>query len=357
MQKTILTYVLLLLMGQLYAQEMLLVHAPFSEKDVPTWRYSQDTAVFTSQTTIWGLFYQPLNKSCILKVKNAQGREETAEFIPRPLDLSQLNWHPYIKKTYRSFLESKDWYYIEITPSPSVLTAEDGVHFLEVIQDGVNRKQAMSLTYQMEGQQDWNTCILDFRKGQGYFEPLWEKLLHYQKLLAEKQNLEQEITTLKTQCEPHGFQKIEQWAGQLDGLTTDLKKSDINLFQAVENLKIVTEAIPDDIASPLKLKLHELLLLDIKILKVPQGASVASKRQRKADLLQQLSLYPELKDVLTQYQSLTGVAVNVKKTEQEQAKEVQRIGKLYKPYKNIYETYWELSLLLGNLDAQLETFN
>ncbi len=361
--QTILIILLLNLPFNGFGQQLVLVHKPFSESNVPNWRYSQDTVSFSTNTNIWGLIYLPNaaldSPQITLIINNIHGDKKSARFDLQPLDPSQLNWHKQIKKWYQYLLKSPHWYYFEITPNPAVVNAQDGVAFLEVFMNAAekSRQKPALFTYHIEGDSNSNTCAIDFSSEQGFFEPLWEKLGRYQKIIANKKDIENQQNILLMKCEPAGFPQVTKWANETKGLQADLVESDLNIFQAVENIKIITEAIPDSISKTLKRELRNLLLLDLAILEMQNGSAKAQKIRQKTDLIKQLSLYPELKSILALYKDKTGLVFSSKQSEQEQEYKLQTISKAFLPYKSKYEEHVKLQAELDKLNAALVKFD
>ncbi|BDS13936.1 hypothetical protein [Aureispira anguillae] len=343
-----------------YSQQLLLVHRPFSQKEVTTWRYGKDTVPFNSDDQIWGLVYLPnieqKKAKITLAIENDLGEKTIASFWLKKVLPNQLNWHSSIRKWQKHLLNSPHWYAFEITPQPAFVDAYNGVAFLEIIHQTAKENRSTRFTYNVEGKYTEHSCTINFTQ-QGAFAPLWTKLTHYQQLIREKETLEQQQIGLVQQCQPHGFAQVQEWAHQASGLKTDLATSDLNIFKAVENLKIVTEAIPNSISPYLKRELRALFLLDLTILELPEGSDKTQKNRQKADLIKQLSLYPELQNILTQYTNSTGTANLYKKTEAEQKKVLQDIIKKYRPYQSIYNAHQKLQLELIELKALLVDFD
>jgi hypothetical protein len=363
----IITFVLLLsLATQGHSQQLVFVHKPFVENDIQNYRYSQDTTSFSTNSQILGLIYLPNADKDLpkikLSIKNHKGNEKTASFHLQQLDPSQLNWHKHIKKWYQYLLKSPHWYYFEITPNPSVINAIDGVAFLEVIQESAQTSTSESIapsffSYRVEGDTSTNSCAIDFRSKQGFFTPLWKKLGHYQQVLANKKDLEGQQVALRKQCEPNDFTQISQWADESKGLKTDLKSSDLSIFQAVENLKIITEAIPDSISKELKRALRALLILDISILETTKATNKAKKIKRKDDLVKQLSLYPELNSILNLYKNKNSQVISFKEIESKQESELDKVSSKFSPYEDKYTAHQKLQVELNELDKQLVKFD
>ena len=162
---------------------------------------------------------------------------------------------------------------------------------------------------------------------------------------------------LVQQCTPPGFDQVTQWAHKTSGLQNDLVDSDLNIFQAVENLKIITEAIPDSVSKDLKRELRALLMMDIEILEMLPGEAKIERIRQKMDLVKQLSLYTELQPILKMYDELNGKAAGLKKTEREQEYELEQITKLYQPYADKYKAHVELQGELEQIDASLLKFD
>jgi len=276
------------------SQQLIFAHHPFSEANVSTWRYSMDTVIFNSTSIIIGLVNLPNSTQekpeLSLVVENQLGERATARFKLVRFDPSQLRWNTEIKRLQSTLLNNPNWYYFEITPKPTVVNAYDGLAFLEVIAQLAKKKKAVKLTYNISGKFETNSCVINFKEEQGVFEPLWTKLDYYQTILKKKNSIGEQQAKLVEQCRPYTFNEISRWATQSASLQTKLAATDLDLFRVVENLKIVTEAIPRSISSYLKRELRALLLLDIAIVEMPDGRDKSQKLQQKADLKAELDL-------------------------------------------------------------------
>lgn len=344
-----------------YSQQLIFAHRPFSETEVSAWRYSTDTVVFSPKSSMIGLVNLPNMESSKpileLVVKNQEGERATASFNLLRFDPSKLRWNAEIKRLQAAILNNPNWYYFEITPKPAVINAYDGVAFLEVLHQMAQKNTMLTLTYHLSGNDESNVCMINFKKEQGVFKELWSKLDYYQSIIKKKNSIEQQQANLVQQCRPYTFSEVSTWAAKAAGLQTNLAATDLDLFKVVENLKIVTEAIPESISPYLKRELRALLLLDIAIVEMPKGRDKTQKTQQKEDLLKQLYLYPELKGILDLYKNTTENVMLYKKTEQEQQKELQELIKKYRPYKGIYTTHQELQAELDLLNTDLQYFD
>jgi uncharacterized protein involved in tolerance to divalent cations len=344
-----------------FSQQLIFAHRPFSEANVSAWRYSMDTVVFSPTSSIIGLVNLPNSTQeqpvLNLVVENQLGERATASFKLLRFDPSQLRWNPSIKRLQGAILNNSNWYYFEITPIPAVINAYDGVAFLEVISPLAKNNKAVTLSYSVSGKYKSNVCTINFKQEQGFFKELWTKLDYYQTILKKKNSIEQQQVKLIEQCRPYTFSEISAWAAKAAGLQTNLAATDLDLFRVVENLKIVTEAIPKSISPHLKRELRALLLLDIAVVEMPEGHDKTQKMQQKADLLKQLYLYPELKGILDLYKNTTENVMVYKRTEQEQQKELQEMVKKYRPYQGIYTMYQDLQAELDLLKTDLQYFD
>lgn len=343
-----------------YSQQLIFAHRPFSETNVSAWRYSMDTVIFSPTSSIIGVVNLPnsqANAEVDLVIENQLGERATARFKLTSFNPNLLHWNPKIKRLQSVLLNNSNWYYFEITPKPAVINAYDGVAFLEVIYQMAKNNQTATLTYSVSGKYTSNVCSINFKKEQGSFKELWTKLDYYQTILKKKDNIEQQQAKLVQQCRPYTFSEVSLWAAKTAGLQTNLAATDLDLFKVVENLKIVTEAIPESISPYLKRELRALLLLDIAIVEMPKGHDKTQKTQQKTDLLKQLYLYPELKGILDLYKNTTENVMIYKKTEQEQQKELQELTKKYRPYQGIYTTHQNLQAELDLLKTDLQYFD
>ena len=359
----LLIFLLVLSTSVLFGQELIWVHRPFSTNQLSPWRYAEDTVVFASNEEIGAIVYWPeattAQPEMEMVIKNSLGKERTATFYLKSFDPSSLKWSTAIKRYYQFMLSSPHWYYLTITPEPSVIDARDGVAFLEVIYQGVHetKDHTVFVSYKKQGTTDYKHSQLSFKGGQGYFEPLWAKLTRYQTILDEQTTLVAQQNKLLEQFEPHGYNVIAGWADRLDGLDKNVQKKDLNFFQAVENLKIVTETLPSSVSRLQKRELHELLLLDVAIFETKDASQKAQKEKRKTALLQQLKLYPELQEVLKMYQNLTQSAVVEKEQENAYLNDYHRLARKYKPYDRQYKTYHNLQVQVEAKEVELKKFD
>ena len=301
------------------------------------------------------------NLQITLTIKNRIGIERSAVFLVSSIKPFELNWHKLIKRWYKNILDNPDWYYFEITPMPSVINAKAGVEFLSLINDEALRSSKLNttalLSYKIKEDTSFNTCSLDFRNNQGFFQALWKKLSHYQGLLSDKKRIETEKSELVKKCSKYGFEQVSQWAVQSEQLKEDLVTSDLNVFREVENLKIITESIPDSVSKDLKRLLRNLLILDIAILGNDDEGFRRQKNNQKKDLIKQLSLYPELQETLGVYIIQTTNSTSAKQKESQQASLFDDITGLYAPFAPLYKNYKGLQIKLDDLILQLFHFD
>ncbi|MCH2023370.1 MAG: hypothetical protein MK207_12920 [Saprospiraceae bacterium] len=348
-----------------YGQELIWVHQPFSVENLPVFRYSQDTVVFQTNSAIWGLINLPntdeANPQITINIRNLFGEEKSADFYLTSIKPDRLNWHNQIKKWYSKILESPNWYFFEITPNPSVVNAAAGVDFLSVINHAAFSDSLLNrssfLSYKINGDSSYNACTIDFRYEQGFFQPLWTKLHFYQQLQKKKKQLETDSVNLVQTCSDYGIQQITQWAKQSAVLKKDLIKSDLNIFQEVENLKIITETIPDSISKDLKRKLRGMLTLDVAILHMTDEKDKELKICQKKDMLKELSLYPELQDILANYIKQNQKTTLSKEFENGQNYKLKSITEIYAPFEPSYLDYREVQKALKIINKQLLKFD
>ena len=359
--KAILVALLIFIPFLNYSQQLIFAHRPFHDAQISAWRYSQDTVVFSPEALIMGFVNLPhadaQNPELSIVIDNQSGKPITTTFRLVRFDPSKLRWNAEVKRLQKAILSNKNWYYFEITPKPAVTDAYNGVAFLGAIHQIAKNNKPVTLTYHISGKYESNVCTIDFSQQQGIFEALWVKLDYYQTLLKKKESIEQQQAKLVQQCRPYTFNEISKWAAKATGLKTNLAATDLDLFKVVENLKIVTEAIPNSISPYLKRELHALFLLDVAIVEMADGRNKNQKIRQKEDLLKQLSLYPELKSTLDLYKNTTENVLLYKKTEQVQQKELQELTKKYRPYQGIYTTHQELQAELDLLEVDLQYFD
>lgn len=363
MMNKLLVLLLVLTAGAVLGQDLIWVHRPFSTNQLSPWRYAEDTVVFASNEEIGAIVYWPEAQSrqpeLQVVIKNAIGKERTATFYLKSFDPSSLKWPAPIKQYYQFLLTRPHWYYLTITPEPSVIDARAGVAFLEVIYQAVHEtdNHTVFISHKSKESAVYRHSQLSFKEGQGHFAPLWTKLTKYQTVLDEQNALLTQQSSLLEQFEPHGYATIEGWANRLSGLDQNIQKVDLNFFQAIENLKIVTETLPASVSKWQKRSLHELLLLDVALLETKDALKKAQKQEQKKDLMQQLKLYPELQEVLIMYEKLTQSAVVEKEQEGAYLNDYHRLVRQYKPYDRQYKTYQNLQGQIELKEAELKKFD
>ena len=359
----LLVLLLVLSTGIVFGQNLIWVHRPFSTNQLSPWRYAEDTVVFAANEEIGAIVYWPEAQTrqpeLQMTIKNQVGKERTATFYLKSFDPSRLKWPSAIKQYYQFLLTRPHWYYLTITPEPSVVDARAGVAFLEVIYQAVHETDdhTVFVSYKSQNSTTYRHSQLSFNEGQGHFAPLWTKLTRYQTILDEQKTLLTQQDKLLAQFEPHGYNVIAGWASRLKGLDQNIQKVDLNFFQAVENLKIVTETLPATVSKWQKRSLHELLLLDVALLETKDANEKRQKEQRKKDLIQQLKLYPELQEVLIMYEKLTRSAVVEKEQEGTYLNDYHRLNRQYKPYDRQYKTYQNLPTQIEAKEVELKQFD
>lgn len=343
-----------------YNQQAIWVHKSFSKSGQINTRYSQDTVRFDANAPILGMVYYPnaednqMQISLHLRLANKQ--QSAVCFDLKSITPGKLKWHPVFRRYYQKMFEKPHWYSFEISPKPSVATAYDGVHFLELLYPVAQKKQAVLLSYRVSTDSIENTCWIDFQNGNGLFAPLWEKLGRYQKLLQEKNAIEAKQQEALKKFSPYGFEEVNAWACRKFDMKDVLEDCCVMTFAEVERLKIITENIPDSISKHLKRELKRLLTMDIALLEMPEGKAKKEAIQHKNSLVKELSLYPELNSIMEEYNLLFIEANSCKRTETEYAGNLEVADKLYQPYEQAYKYYVELNRALNGVCGALVEF-
>jgi hypothetical protein len=350
--------------GSAQAQSVILLHRPLqgSYAVEPLWNYHQDTAAFTGTAEIWGLVYckecanteQP---SIELNIRHANHPLEIITFALEPLSLASTNWHPSLVRSLSGLINSPHWYIFKLNPDPAVQTGYDGVRFGNVFYEPAQSSKRQLFHYHALASKKEKALTINFGQAKTPWEEIWPKYLHYKGLVEQVDNVQMMQDAAKAKCAPFGYTQISTWAAQISGFQKDLAISDLELFKAVETLKIITENLPNTIRPNLKRQLHALLRLDVNILEAPDLAARTKLLKQKASLLRELSLYPALQPILKQYNNATGAAVQQERQQTAQEQALQRVSKQLQPYKTTYSRIQQLQQRLDYLEHQLSSFD
>lgn len=346
-----------------WAQSMILLHRPL-EGDYavePLWNYHKDTAAFTGMAEIWGIVYcncDTINAPSIeVSLQHDNEPLQIVSFALKPLKLTTANWHPSLQLGLPTLLNSSNWYTFRLHPAPTVKSGYDGVNFGTVFYKAAQSSKRQLFRYKVLAGKKEKLLTINFGQVKETWEAIWPKYKHYKGLVEQVDNLEIMQATAKSQCVPHGYAQVSIWAKQIQDFQSELVVSDLELFKAVENLKIITEYLPENIRPTLKRKLHALLRLDVSILQAADIATRASLTEQKAALLKELSLYPSLHPILKKYNNATGTAVKQQRQQEAQEQALMRITKQLAPYKSIYSRIQQLQKRLDYLEYQLSSFD
>ena len=345
------------------AQSVILIHRPLQGTYAvePLWNYHQDTAAFTGTAEIWGLVYCKVcantkQPSIELNIRHANQPLEIITFDLQPLSLTSTNWHPSLVRSLSGLIRSPHWYIFRVSPDPAVQTGYDGVRFGDVFYEAAQSSQRQLFSYEALAGKKEKVFTINFGQTKTPWEEIWPKYLHYRGLVEQVDNVQMMQDAAKAKCAPFGYNQISMWAAQIKGVQKDLVISDLELFKAVETLKIITENLPHTIRPNLKQQLHALLRLDVNILEAPDLAARTTLIQQKASLLKELSLYPSLQPILKQYNNATGSAVKQERQQAAQEQALQRVSKQLQPYKATYTRIQQLQQRLDYLEQQLSSF-
>lgn len=345
------------------AQSVVLLHTPL-EGDYavePLWNYHQDTAAFTGSAEIWGLVYCDCNAleqpSIEISLQHADAPLQIVSFTLKPLALEAANWHPSLRMGLPILFNSPNWYTFQLSPAPSVQSGYDGVNFGAVFYEAAQSSQKHLFRYKVLAGKKQKQLTINFGQPKEPWEAIWPKYLHYKGLVEQVDNLEMMQEATKAKCAPFGYDQVHTWAKQAQGFQEDLVVSDLELFKAVETLKIITEDLPPNIRPLLKRQLHALLRLDVHILEAQDIGTRTTLLQQKASLLKELSLYPSLAPILKQYNNATGTAVKQGRQQEAQEQALYRVQQQLAPYQSIYSRIQQLQERLDYLEQQLSSFD
>lgn len=346
------------------AQSVILLHRPLQGTYAvePLWNYHQDTAAFTGSAEIWGLVYckacaDAQQPSIELNIRHANQPLEIITFDLAPLSLTSMNWHPSLVRNLSGLIQSPHWYIFKVNPAPAVQTGYDGVRFGNVFYEAAQSSQQQLFSYKVLAGKKEKTLSINFGQAKESWEKIWPKYLHYKGLVEQVDHVQMMQDAAKAKCGPFGYTQISTWAEQIKGFQKDLVLSDLELFKAVETLKIITENLPHTIRPNLKRQLHALLRLDVHILEAPDLAARTTLIRQKASLLKELSLYPSLQPILKQYNNATGAAVTQERQQAAQEQALQRLSKQLHPYRTTYTRIQQLQQRLDYLEQQLSSFD
>ena len=347
-----------------FGQSVIWINEPFTTES-KNLSFGRDSVCFSPNSTILGLVYDKdmkgANPVVDITLKNTVGDVASATFRLKSFTPNQLNWHPLIQKAYSEILQSKHWYYFDITSFPSVINAKNGVDFLTVLYNEAvqseDQQVPAQLYYKLAQSDQFRICRIDFRKEAGYFNYLWERLQFYGILLKKQQEAQDKTEELIEACRKYGVQQIEQWAQQTAQLSQKVKSYDLTVFKEVERLKIMTETVSDSVSKELKLRLRSLLLLDLSILNHQEGPQKKQLLQRRTVLLKELRFYPVLNTALWAYDvQLNGVAQEAK-DKQINDKMLRDVRQRYAPFEKIYQSILLLRAELATMNKMLERFD
>ncbi|MGH1336428.1 MAG: hypothetical protein ACRBFS_09900 [Aureispira sp.] len=353
----------LLVQESTWAQSVILLHRPLEGNYAvePLWNYHQDTAAFTGSAEIWGLVYcacasieQP---SIELSLQQGDAPLQIVSFVLEPFAVASANWHPSLKRSLPTLFNSTNWYTFQVHPTPTVKSGYDGVNFGTVFYEAAQSSKRQLFRYKVLAGKKEKQLTINFGQAKEQWEAIWPKYLHYKGLVDQVDNLERTQEATKAKCAPYGYTQINTWAIQAQGFETDLVTSDLELFKAVETLKIITEDLPATIRPNLKRQLHALLRLDVGILEASGISQRTALLQQKASLLKELSLYPSLQPILKQYNNATGPAVQQQRQQEAQEQALQRVAKQLAPYQSTYTRIQQLQKRLDYLEQQLSSFD
>lgn len=353
----------LLVQKSTWAQSVILLHRPL-EGDYavePLWNYHQDTAAFTGSAEIWGLVYCACDSkeqpSIEISMQQGDAPLQIISFALEPLAVAVANWHPSLKTGLPTLINSHNWYTFQLHPTPAVKSGYDGVNFGTIFYEAAQSSTKQLFRYKVLAGKQEKQFTVNFGQPKAQWEAIWPKYLHYKGLVEQVDNLERTQATAKEKCAPHGYAQVQTWATQAQGFQSDLVTSDLELFKAVETLKIITENLPTTIRPNLKRQLHALLRLDVHILEAANIAQRTTLLKQKASLLKELSLYPSLQPILKQYNNATGPAVQQQRQQEAQKQALQRVAKQLAPYQSTYSRIQQLQQRLDYLEQQLSSFD
>ncbi len=336
------------------------IHEPFSRTTFEGKSYVKDSVLFEPNESIWGIINHPTDTIAII-IKNAYQLEEEVTFETKSFRPNDLNWHPLIKKYWKPVLKDKNWKYIELLDQPTVTNAYEGVAFLELFDDILQKKvdldQPQPLYYkQKNSSAEFKTAWFDLSRGKGNLANLLQQMNYYKGIIATRKTLRSKQILLEQRCTPVGFEQVRSWAAIKDGLTENIEQEDLNLFQAIENIKIKTEIPSTQLTTYQKRQLRALFLLDIASIETSDNNEKDMLLKKRGALVQQLNIYPSLKGLLQEYESMWNTPQKIKKRETNTAKNLIDIKQKFKRYEGKWKAHQEIQLQIDALDEQLLRF-
>ena len=335
----------------------------WSSTHTPLINYQSDTAYFNTPAVWQGLVYADFpagtsteDQILELLLENKQGRQEMISVqlqAQRGADL--LNWHPSLTKTLPMIQGAHTpWYTFELAPNHHLRTAYDLVNLGRVLQPTVDATSWQDLTYRPLGSERQQHLRVKLDRKATPWAAFWQQYDHFEGLATQLEGIQLQQESLKRNCSPASFEQVQEWAAQQSNMRNEKITADVNLVVAVEQLKIITETLPESTPTYLKRDLHALLLLDIALLQQPKPAEKAHLLQRKADALRQLSLYPTLKKPLQAYTQTTAQTAQCERQQASRRAALQRIEQQFGPYRSLHQRYQMLEEKANYLDQQLK---
>lgn len=340
-------------------QQVHWVHKPFS-RAIFEGSYVKDSVVFEPNEQVWGIVNQKEGEITIL-VKNAYRLEQEVTLNTQSFSPSELQWHPLIQKYWKPVLEDKDWKYFELLKNPTVKDAYQGVALLELFDDILKKKvdktKKQPLYYKQKNSTiGFQVALFDFSRGKGELADLIQKMNYYKGVIATRHTLRAKQLILEQSCTPVGFAQVKEWADIQRGLRDEIQQQDHQLFVAIEKIKIKTENTANSLTAFQKRKLRALFLLDISLLEETNLEQKAMLSKQRATLVQQLNIYPALKNIIQTYESMLKTPQKVKAKEYKAAENLIEIKQKFKRYEGKWKAHQEIQKQIDALDQQLEDF-
>lgn len=340
-------------------QQVYWVHQPFS-RTVFEGSYVKDSVVFEPTEQIWGIVNQSEQQITLL-IKNAYQLEQEITLNTQSFQPDELKWHPLIQKYWKPVLQNKDWKYFELLKAPTVQDAYQGVALVELFDDVLKKKvdpnKKQPFYYKnKESNAEFQMALFDFSRGKGELADLIQQMNYYKGIIATRHALRAKQLVLEQSCTPAGFAQVKEWAAIQVGLKTTIQEQDYQLFVAIEKMKIKTENTDGKLTALQKRKLRSLFLLDISLLEATTKEQKAMLSKQRTALVQQLNIYPALKNIIQTYESLLKTPKQAKTTEERAAKNLIEVKQQFKRYEGKWKAHQEIQAQIDALDEQLEAF-
>ena len=249
--------------------------------------------------------------------------------------------------------KSAQWYRFDLIPLGDLITAYDVVGLGRALKPSLEQSGWQVLKYRPLGSERHQHLRVQLQAQAPHWASFWTQYEHFESLAQQLEAVRRQQENLRRNCQPATFEQVLTWAEQQDQVRDKKTDADVQLMAAVEQLKIITETLPESTPSYLKRDLHALLRLDVALLEQPTPVQRERLLQRRADLLRQLSLYPSLKGALQAYTRASGSTARQERQQAMQTQALERVNQQLAPYRSLYQRHQMLQAKADYLHQQL----